>query len=244
MARCLVIQHVEPESAFAIADLLGQAGVAVDVRRVYAGDPLPVDLSAFDGLVVMGGPMSATTDDGFESRRAELDLLVDALGRRVPTLGVCLGAQLLALAGGGTVGPGRAGPEVGWAGVDLLASCRDDALFAGLPDLLTVLHWHGETFELPPGAVRLMRNGRYENQAFRIGERAWGVQFHIEVSETAVDGFVRAFPADAAGAPGGAPGITRSTASAIAALSASRSLVFERFAALVVARVSEVDLVG
>jgi GMP synthase-like glutamine amidotransferase len=244
MATCLVIQHVEPESAFAIADSLRAAEVIVDVRRVFAGDPLPPDLSHVDGLVVMGGPMSAGSDEGFATRSAELDLLSDALERRLPTLGVCLGAQLLAVAGGGSVTAGSAGPEVGWGTVSLLESCRHDALFGGLPETLTVLHWHGESFEIPPGGRRLMSNRLYANQAFSLGEAAWGVQFHIEVTSAAVDGFVRAFAADAAGSPGGGERITGSTPAALAALDAPRGSVFHRFAGLVAARVTEGDLVS
>jgi GMP synthase-like glutamine amidotransferase len=244
MASCLVIQHVEPESAFAIADSLVDAAVTVDVRRVFAGDPLPVDLSGFDGLVVMGGPMSAGSDEGFASRPAELTLLADALARGRPTLGVCLGAQLLAVAGGGSVSVGAAGPEVGWDTVRLLDSCHTDALFSGLPEALTVLHWHGDTFELPPGSVRLMSNHHYANQAFRLGDAAWGVQFHIEVTAEAVNGFVRAFATEAAGAPGGGMRISRSAPGVLAGLESPRRQVFDRFAALVAARVSEVDLVG
>jgi GMP synthase-like glutamine amidotransferase len=238
MANCLVIQHVEPESAFAIADSLRAADVALDVRRVFAGDPLPSDLAHFEGLVVMGGPMSAASDEGFATRPAEIGLLSDALVRRVPTLGVCLGAQLLAVAGGGSVAAGEAGPEVGWDTVSLLKSCCADALFSGLEETLTVLHWHGESFEIPPGGRRLMSNRLYANQAFRLGEAAWGVQFHIEVTEEAVAGFVRAFRADADGAAGGGDRITRSTPAALAALSAPRRAVFDRFAGLVAARVS------
>jgi GMP synthase-like glutamine amidotransferase len=243
MANCVVVQHVEPESPFVIADALRGAGVTVDVRRVFAGDPLPLDLADADGLVVMGGPMSAVADDGFDTRVAEIGLLADAIDARVPTFGVCLGAQLLALAGGGAVAVGAAGPEVGWDTVELLASCREDALFAGLPDTLTVLHWHGDTFEIPAAALRL-GNRHYANQAFRVGVVAWGVQFHIEVTEEAVDAFLCAFATDAAGAPGGPDRIKRSTAAALGELAASRSLVFERFAGLVAARVSEADRVG
>jgi GMP synthase-like glutamine amidotransferase len=239
MASCLVIQHVEPESAFAIADSLRAADAVVDVRRVFAGEPLPPDLSRFEGLVVMGGPMSAGSDDGFATRSQEIGLLSDALERGLPTLGVCLGAQLLAVAGGGSVAVGAAGPEVGWDTVSLLDGCRADALFGGLPETLTVLHWHAESFEIPPGGRRLMSSRRYANQAFALGDAAWGVQFHMEVTKEAVDGFVHAFGADAAGAPGGGARIGEATPAALAALDGPRRAVFDRFAGLVAARVSE-----
>ncbi|MGO8870186.1 MAG: type 1 glutamine amidotransferase [Acidimicrobiales bacterium] len=149
MSRCLVVQHVEPEGPSVIGEALPDAGCTVEVRRVFAGDPLPVDAEQLDGLVVMGGPMSAVTDEGFPSSVAELALLGDAVSRGVPTLGVCLGAQLPAQATGGSVHPGH-GAEIGWGDVGLTADAGADPLLTGLPARLTVLHWHGDTFSLPP----------------------------------------------------------------------------------------------
>ena len=235
MASCLVVQHVEPEAPYAIGDALEAAGVTMDVRPVFAGAPLPPDLADFEGLVVMGGPMSATSDRGFPSRAAELGLLSDALARGRPTLGVCLGAQLLALAAGGTVSPGEAGPEIGWAPVVLAGAAGDDPLLAGLPDRLTVLHWHGDTFELPSATVLLASNPRYENQAFRTGDRAWGLQFHIEIDARAVAAFLDAFGADAAAAGTSATAIAADAPAMLQALGPLRHEILGRFAALVAA---------
>jgi GMP synthase-like glutamine amidotransferase len=244
MSNCLVVQHVVPESAFAIADALRDAGVSVGLCRVFAGDTLPSELAGLDGLVVMGGPMSAASDQGFPTRRAEIALLAGAIAAGLPTLGVCLGAQLLARAGGGSVSTGADGPEIGWDRVSLSAGCQSDPLFSGLPQALTVLQWHGETFELPPGGRRLISNAKYANQAYRIGDAAWGMQFHLEVTQEAVDGFLTAFGADTQGIPGGAERIRKATPAALDALSGSRDLVLSRFAGLVAAGVSRADLVG
>jgi GMP synthase-like glutamine amidotransferase len=244
MATCLVIQHVEPERAFAIGDALAAAGVEVDVRRAFAGDPLPSEAEGLDGLVVMGGPMSAASDKGFPSRPAELALIADAVARGVPTLGVCLGAQLLAAALGAAVYPGPAGPEIGWGPVETLSECGDDPLFAGIGAEVTVLQWHGDTFDLPAGGRRLMRNGVYANQAFRVGDAAWGLQFHVEVDIDAVEGFLAAFGEDVARIPGGADGIRSTTPAAVDSLAPTRDLVLGRFATLVAASVSRNDLVG
>jgi GMP synthase-like glutamine amidotransferase len=243
MSICLVVQHVAPESAFAIEDALIAAGVGVDIRRVFAGDGIPSDTSGLDGLVVMGGPMSASTDAGFPTLEVEVALLSDALRVGVPTLGVCLGAQLVALAGGGSVSRGAYGPEIGWGPVNLAQACHDDLLFAGLPESLTVMHWHGETFEMPAGGQRLVSGDLYPNQAFRIGDVAWGVQFHLEVTAAAVEGFIGAFTADADSVPGGADAIRRATPPALADLASARDLVCARFASLVAARVPRRDLV-
>jgi GMP synthase-like glutamine amidotransferase len=243
MSTCLVVQHVAPEEAFTIADALLHAGIDVSTRRIFAGDSLPSDAAGLDGLVVMGGPMSAASDDGFPSRQAELQLIGEAIATGVPTLGVCLGAQLVALAAGGTVYPGAAGPEIGWSPVDLRDACHDDPLFAGLPPSLHVLQWHGDSFDLPAGAQHLMSNSTYANQGFRIGESAWGLQFHLEVTDRAVAGFLAAFASDLTGGPEAAAAIRRATSPALGALSPHRAVVFGRFAALVAARVGGETLV-
>jgi GMP synthase-like glutamine amidotransferase len=243
MSRCLVVQHVAPEGAFAIEEVLRASGVGVDVCRVYAGDAVPPDTAGLDGLVVMGGPMSAGSNEGFPSREAELALLADALRGAVPTLGVCLGAQLVAVAGGGAAYPGARGPEIGWGPVTLGAECRDDTLFRGLPERLTVLHWHGDTFDLPQGARHLIANERYANQAFRLGDVAWGVQFHLEVTRQAVEDFVTAFASDLEGAATSPAAIRSAAAGALAALAPARDLVCGRFASLVADRVGREDLI-
>jgi GMP synthase-like glutamine amidotransferase len=243
MPNCLVVQHVAPEPAFAIEDALIAAGIDVDTRRAHAGDSIPSDVSGFDGVVVMGGPMSATSSEDFPSRNAEVSLLADALSIGVPTLGICLGAQILAVAAGGVVARNAYGPEIGWAPVHLAPSCADDRLFGGLPPALTVLHWHGESFEVPPSSQLLMSSDAYPNQAFRIGDVAWGLQFHLEVTAAAVDGFLGAFSAEAASAPGGADAIRSGTPAALRELAPIRELVCTRFAALVAARVIRGDLV-
>jgi GMP synthase-like glutamine amidotransferase len=230
---CLIVQHLEPEAPYAIGDALDDAGVVTDLRRIYDGEPLPSDLADVDGLVVMGGPMSASSDEGFPTRRAELSLLDDALSRGLPTLGVCLGAQLLALAAGGAVHPGPTGPEIGWAPVSLTDQAGEDPLLAGLPSTLTVLHWHGDTFDLPPGAIHLAANSRYRNQAFRSGPRAWGLQFHLEVDHRAVAAFLGAFGADAAAAGTTPQSIEADSAEVLEVLTPRRTDVLARFAGLV-----------
>jgi GMP synthase-like glutamine amidotransferase len=235
VTTCLVVQHVEPESAFALADALDAEGVDLDVRRIFDGDPVPAVAAGLDGLVVMGGPMSATSDAGFPTRSREISLLADAVRAGIPTLGVCLGAQLLALASGGSVSAGAQGPEIGWAPVTLTPARQADPLFAGFPEAITVLHWHGDTFGLPGGATRLATNTTYANQAFRLGTASWGLQFHLEVTQTAVEGFLHAFGADAEHLPGGAAVIRSATPSSLERLAPVRDEVCRRFAGLVAA---------
>jgi GMP synthase-like glutamine amidotransferase len=216
--RCLIVQHAPAEEPYLLAEALAARRVELEVHAVPAGPPLPADAAGVDGLVVMGGPMSARSDDGFPTRRAELGLLADAVRRGVPTLGVCLGAQLLAAAAGGAVRDGQ-GAEIGWGPVELAAPAGEDRLLRGAARRLTVLHWHGETFDLPPGAVLLAGNHRYRHQAFRLGERAWGLQFHVEVDEAAVRRFVADFGAEAAAAGTDPAGITAAAPRHLRALS-------------------------
>ena len=210
MTNCLVVQHVEAEPPWAISAALSRAGIHADVRRVFAGEPLPPDTAGHDGIVVMGGPMSAYSDEGFATRRAEIALLGHTLAGAVPTLGVCLGAQLLALAAGGSVYPGADGPEIGWSVVDLSPARADDALLAGLPGPArrAALAWR----HLRPAAgCRAPRPAATATPIRPSGSAgaAWGLQFHLEVTQEAVDGFLDAFAADAARAPGGSEAIRR-----------------------------------
>jgi GMP synthase-like glutamine amidotransferase len=213
----LVVQHADLEGPAALRDGLERAQCAVAVIRTDLGQPIPADLADYAALVVMGGPMSAASDDGFPSRRAELALLRHALDASIPTLGLCLGAQLLAVAAGAKVYAGPE-PEIGWGEVTFTAQAATDPLLSGAKSPLTVLHWHGETFDLPHDAVHLAQSSRYANQAFRLGSAAWGLQFHIEVDEAAVERFLTAFPDDATSAPGGAAGIRSNARAAISQL--------------------------
>lgn len=227
-APILVVQHLEPEGPGLVADALARAGHRIEVVRTDLGQAVPTDLAGYSALVVMGGPMSAGSDDGFPSREAEVALLRDGLDRRLPVLGICLGAQLLAVAGGAGIRRGPQ-PEIGWGAVRTAPGASGDPLFGDVADELTVLHWHGDTFDLPDGAVHLASSAAYRNQAFRLGPTAWGLQFHLEVGESQVHGFVDAFR-DEADDPDaivdGAPGH-------LARSAAARALILDRFAALV-----------
>jgi len=128
----------------------------------------------------MGGPMSATDDAELPWLTAEKALIGEAVHAGVPFWGVCLGVQLLAASLGARVYSGPE-PEVGLLPVTLTPEARDDPVFAAAPDDLVTLQWHGDTFDLPTGAVRLAGSPAYPNQAFRVN-RAYGVQFHLEVS--------------------------------------------------------------
>jgi GMP synthase-like glutamine amidotransferase len=227
----LIVQHGEAEGPARLADVLRGEGCELVVLRVDRDEPVPRVAAPYAALVVMGGAMSAASDDNFATRRAEIALLKDALTRSTPTLGICLGAQLLAAAGGALVYPG-ATFEIGWRPVILTDAAADDSLLTGVDGPLDVLHWHGDTFDLPVGAARLAESSLYPNQAFRLGPAAWGLQFHVEVDEATVEGFIAESPDEAQLAPGGSAEIRSHTRIALRQLRDVQRHVGSRFAAI------------
>jgi len=177
--RTLVLQHIACEPPGVFEDVLHERGTDLHRVELDEGEPLP-DWREFDAIVAMGGPMAATDDAELPWLTGEKRLIGEAVRAGVPFWGVCLGVQLLAASLGAHVYRGPE-PEVGLLPVTLTPDARDDPVFAGLTDSLVTLQWHGDTFDLPTGAVRLAGSPAYPNQAFRVG-RAYGVQFHLEVS--------------------------------------------------------------
>ncbi len=201
----VVAQHAPHEGPGLLAEVLDAAGVDTRVVRLDRGDALPAP-DELGGLVVMGGAMGVHDIDEFPWLEAERRWIADAVGSDVPVLGVCLGAQQLAAALGASVTTGPA-PEVGVGDVELTAEGRADPVLGPEGDRVPVVHWHGDTFEIPHGAVHLAAGDRYPNQAFRFGRLAYGLQFHIEVDDAMAAAWAPELPAGVtlpdAGAPGG-----------------------------------------
>jgi GMP synthase-like glutamine amidotransferase len=183
----LVITHTESEDPGLIGRWLPEAGLGLDVVEPWRGDVLPATLEGREALVVMGGPQQAYDDDSAPWLRQTKDLIRSAVAQGIPTLGVCLGAQLLAEATGGQVKPGENGPELGAKLVGKRDAAGADPLFWDLPLSPVVVQWHWDAVtELPPDTTLLMSSTAYPHQAFRVGDRAWGIQFHIEADAAMV----------------------------------------------------------
>ena len=140
----------------------------------------PERARSYDAVMVFGGSMHPDEDDRFAWLELEEEFLQDALAERVPIFGVCLGAQMLARAAGATVGPADVA-EIGWLDVSLTSAGADDPVLGVLPPSATVFQWHHYTFDVPAGGVELARSPICP-QAFRLDGRAWGIQFHAEVT--------------------------------------------------------------
>jgi len=176
--RWLVLQHVAWEGP-------GLIGAEADARHLHP-EVLRLDLSAslplpdkVEGLIVMGGPMGVYEYDKYPFLAAECSFIAEMVRRNRPVLGVCLGAQLLARALGARVFPGDK-PEVRFGLVKLTAETDRDPLFGPEGPEIPVFHWHGDTFDLPQGATLLASSADYPYQAFRFGQCAYGLQFHVE----------------------------------------------------------------
>lgn len=176
-----VLMHVPFEGPGLISEVAGERGLAIDLCRLYDGELLPA-LDELRGLVVMGGPMGVTDIEAHPYLAGERELIADAIERQIPVLGVCLGAQLMAAGMRAEVYAG-AREEIGAGTVTLTAEGRSDPVLGGDEPVLPVVHWHGETFDLPEGAVLLASSEAYPHQAFRIGRSAYGLQFHVEVNQ-------------------------------------------------------------
>ncbi len=181
LKKVLVIQHVECEGLGTIEAPLRRAGFEPEFIKVFSGRALPRTAQGYSAVMALGGPMGVYEEDIHPFIGAELKLIESVLRSGLPFLGVCLGSQMLARAAGARVYKGK-GKEIGWYRVRLTSDGLADRLFLGFPDEFTVFQWHGDTFDVPPGAVNLASSEMFPNQLIRVGRNAYGVQFHLEVT--------------------------------------------------------------
>jgi GMP synthase (glutamine-hydrolysing) len=206
----LSIIHGDDARTELFAPAIEEGGHRLDEWSFSWNTPPPRPLESYDAVFVFGGAMHADHDDSHPWLGPETDWLRQLLASRTPVLGICLGVQLLARAAGAWVGPLPA-PEIGWHDVELTDAGVDDPVVGALPQSFTALQWHHYTYGVPEGAVELARSSSC-TQAFRLGETCWGVQFHPEVTQTQLDGWI----VDATDPPPDPDGLRRETVAQIA----------------------------
>jgi GMP synthase (glutamine-hydrolysing) len=181
MKPILALRHVPHEGLGLLADVFVDRRLAYEVLDMPGHDSRSFDTDQWAGLIVLGGPMNVDEIDRFPFLAAEARWIQQAVAADLPVLGICLGAQLLAKASGARVYP-NAVKEIGWYPVEWTSDVATDAIFHGCHASSYVFQWHGDTFDLPRGATLLATSPQCRNQAFRVGQTAYGLQFHIEVT--------------------------------------------------------------
>jgi GMP synthase (glutamine-hydrolysing) len=224
----IALRHVAFEDLGLLAPVLAREGWDVTFRDA-AVDDLP-DRSSDDAalLIVLGGPIGVYDNDAYPFLNAEIDLIENRLSRNLPVLGICLGAQLMAKALGSRV---YAGPvkEIGWGGIELTADGGASCLSSLQEDGEVVLHWHGDTFDLPTGAQRLASNRHYENQAFAHGLNALALQFHLETDPHRLEQWYVGHAAELAAAKVSVAGLRAATSKLASGRAALADRVFTRW---------------
>lgn len=182
----LFIKHIEIEGPETLGAFFVKNGIALEVVNLHKGEKLPRDLSGLEAVVSLGGPMNVYEETEYPFLKDEDVFLKKVLVKELPFLGICLGSQLLAKAAGGRVvrSPQE---EIGWFGVELTERGARDSLFAGLPKVMEVYQWHGDMCQPPADAVLLATAKSCPVQAFRCGAKAYGLQFHAEITDKSID---------------------------------------------------------
>jgi GMP synthase-like glutamine amidotransferase len=178
MKPVAIFRHAPTEGPGYFATYLSRHGIPWEIFRIDEGAPVPRDSAAFSGLAFMGGPMSV--NDNLPWIADALDLIRAAVAARIPVAGHCLGGQLMAKAMGGCVTRNPV-KEIGWGRVDVIAGPESERWFGPGVRFFEAFHWHGETFSIPPGAVRVASSPHCENQIFVLGVHL-GMQCHVEMT--------------------------------------------------------------
>ncbi len=179
--KALILQNATGEGPGILGDFLDRRGWDRQTIRLYRGEMIPADWETYHVMIVMGGPMNVYEEDTYPYLATETQVIGQGLKNGLPVLGFCLGVQLMAKACGAQVFKGQE-KEIGWYPVRLTAGGMSDPLLKSFPDEFMIFQWHGDTYHLPQGAVRLVDSEHYPNQAMRIGHMSYGFQFHFEIT--------------------------------------------------------------
>lgn len=190
MKRLLVLQHVQHEILGTLNPLLKRAGFRIRYVNFARHPDAQPKLDGYDGLVVLGGPMGVYDTARFPHLNTELRLIDEAIGRDIPVLGICLGSQLIAKALGARVFK-NGHKEIGWYDISPTADSAEDPLFSEFAPEEKIFQWHGDTFDMPTGAIHLAYSELCMHQAFRYDKTVYGFQFHLEVDERMIHRWLR-----------------------------------------------------
>ena len=186
MPRLLVFQHVAHEILGTLDPLLRDAGFRIKYVNFERHPDAEPNLEGYDGLIVLGGPMNVDEVESYPNLKTEVDLIKLAIEKEMPVLGVCLGSQLLAKALGAKVTK-NSEKEIGWYDVSPTGEGLEDSLLSNFTQTEKIFQWHGDTFDLPKGAMLLASSPLCKNQAFRYGDKVYGFQFHLEVDKPMIE---------------------------------------------------------
>lgn len=182
----LYIKHVDIEGPETIAPFFESKGFSSKIIELYNGQPFPTEFDDIEAVICLGGPMNVNEEDRYSFLKDENIFIQRVLQNQVPFLGICLGSQLLSKAAGGKVTRSPK-EEIGWGTVRLTPEGQRDPLFRDLPQELNVYQWHGDMFSVPSGGVLLAAGSDCPHQALKIGKSAYGIQFHIEITDKSIN---------------------------------------------------------
>ena len=186
MKRLLVFQHVPYEVLGKLDPMLRDSGFRIRYVNFGREPDASPDVSKYDAMVILGGPMNVGQTDVYPHLKTEIKCIQDAIEQEIPILGICLGAQLIAAALGAKVYSNRL-KEIGWYDVTPTQEGLLDPVMKHLAGHEQIFQWHGDTFDIPHGAVHLASSPLCSNQAFRFGEKIYGLQFHLEVDRPMIE---------------------------------------------------------
>lgn len=181
----LYIKHIDIEGPETIAPFFEKHGYRTKILSLYKGEKFPKDLNGIDAVVCLGGPMNVYEEDKYPFLAEENHFIQRVLKAEIPYLGICLGSQLLAKAAGAKVTRSPV-QEIGWSHVKLTDAGHKDPLFEGSKDNILVYQWHGDTFSIPADGHWLAEGADCPHQALRVGKNAYGIQFHIEITDKSI----------------------------------------------------------